>query len=72
MATEDLLPGDWKQVRARAKERWHALTDDDLKLVDGSRTMLASVLREKYGYNEEQAQTQVQQFVDQLAAPAQP
>ncbi len=69
MAKEDLLSVDWALLRPRVKERWHALTDEDLKLVAGSRTMLANVLCEKYGYTEEQAQKEIDQFVAHAAPP---
>lgn len=68
MANDDLLSKNWKSLRAPLKEHWHALTDDDLKLIAGSRATLASVLCEKYAYTDEQAQQQVDQFLTQLAA----
>ncbi len=69
MAKEDLLSGDWPRLRARIKEHWHALTDDDLALIAGSRTVLDSVLREKYGYTGQQAQKEIEQFLNQMIAP---
>ncbi len=69
MATEDLLSSNWKSLRARVKERWHALSDDDLAVIAGNRATLASMLCEKYAYTEEQAQKEVDQFLDQVTAP---
>ncbi len=71
MATDDTLPGNWKQTRARLKERWHALTDDDLNLVAGSRSVLASILCEKYAYTDAQAQQEVERFVNDLVSAPQ-
>ncbi len=68
MADQDFLSSNWKALRPRVKERWHALTDDDLALIAGSRVTLASVLCEKYAYTEQQAQKEVDQFVEQATA----
>jgi uncharacterized protein YjbJ (UPF0337 family) len=68
MANQDFLSGDWKSLRPRVKERWHALTDDDLELIAGSRATLASVLCERYAFTEQQAQKEVDQFLEQVAA----
>lgn len=67
MADQDVLSSQWKALRPRVRERWHALTDDDMALVAGNRATLASVLSEKYAYGEEQAQKEIQQFLDQVA-----
>ncbi len=67
MVNQDLLANQWKSLRPRIKERWHALTDDDLKLIAGDRTVLANVLCERYAYTEEQAQKQVDQFVSDVS-----
>ena len=69
MAQEDLLSGDWKQLRAHVKERWHTLSDDDLALIAGSRTMLMNILCEKYAYPEQQAQKEIDEFLKQVTAP---
>jgi uncharacterized protein YjbJ (UPF0337 family) len=68
MADQDFLSSNWKALRPRAKERWHALTDDDLALIAGSRATLASVLCERYAYTEQQAQKQVDEFLQQVTA----
>lgn len=70
MANQDLLADQWKSLRPRVKERWHALTDDDLKLISGDRTVLASILCERYAYTQEQAQKQVDQFLSDVAENA--
>lgn len=65
MANTDILSSNWKALRSRLREHWHALTDDDLTRIDGDRTVLASVLSERYTYSEEQAQTEIDQFLEQ-------
>lgn len=66
MANQDVLASNWKTIRPLLRERWHALSDDDLKMIAGNRATLASVLCEKYSYSEEQAQREVDQFLNQL------
>lgn len=68
MASTDMLSSNWKDLRPRLKEHWHALTDDDLALIDGNRAVLAGVLSERYAYSEEQAQTEIDQFLEQVGA----
>jgi len=53
--TDDILKGQWKQIRGKAKEWWGNLTDDDLDTIDGRREQLVGKLQEKYGYTKEKA-----------------
>lgn len=71
MSDQDLLASNWKSLRTRVKQQWHALTDEDLDLIGGNRATLVSVLTEKYAYTEEQAQKQVEEFLAQAAARTQ-
>lgn len=68
MSDQDLLASNWKSLRTRVKQQWHALTDADLELIGGNRATLVSVLTEKYAYTEEQAQKQVEEFLTQATA----
>lgn len=68
MANGDILSTKWKSMRPLLKEHWHALTDDDFKLIDGSKEVLVSVLCERYPYSEEKARMEVDQFLDQVQA----
>ncbi len=70
MMSNDAFSKEWKSLRPHVKERWHALTDDDLTLIDGSRTMLANVLQEKYAYTPEQAEKEIERFLDEVRSHA--
>ena len=37
---EDILKGQWKQIRGQIKEWWSVLTDDDLDKINGRRDRL--------------------------------
>ena len=56
---DEILKGQWKQVRGRAKEWWGKLTDDDLDKVEGKTERLVGVLQEKYGYAKEKAEDEI-------------
>lgn len=56
---EDILKGNWKQIRGRVKQWWGRLTDDDLDRIDGSVDVLAGRLQERYGYDREEAEREI-------------
>jgi len=60
----DTLKGQWKQLMGRAKDSWGKLTDDDLLRVEGHAQRLTGLVQERYGISREEAEAQVQQFID--------
>ncbi len=56
---EDIFKGKWKQFRGSVKQWWGKLTDDDLDKVAGSRDKLIGILQERYGYDRQQAEDEV-------------
>ena len=65
---DDILQGNWKQLKGWAKENWGELTDDELDQVEGRRERLAGKLQEKYGYTKQQAEDEINNFLDQAQA----
>ncbi len=63
---QDVLAGKWKQARGKVKQWWGRLTDDDLERISGRVDELIGVVQERYGYTREQAQNEVERFMDQL------
>jgi len=57
---QDILQGNWKQLRGRVKQWWGLLTDDDLDRIDGSVEELAGKLQERYGYHREEAEREIE------------
>ena len=55
----DQVQGNWKQFTGSAKARWGKLTDDDLAVIDGRREQLVGRLQERYGYQKEEADREV-------------
>ncbi len=62
---EDVLQGQWKQLRGKAKEWWGKLTDDDLDQVNGKRDQLVGKLQEKYGYTRDEANREIDTYLNE-------
>jgi uncharacterized protein YjbJ (UPF0337 family) len=55
----DILEGNWKEIRGGLKEWWGDLTDDDLTQIEGKRDRLVGTLQKRYGYAKERAEKEV-------------
>jgi uncharacterized protein YjbJ (UPF0337 family) len=47
---EDILKGQWQEIKGRIKEKWGKLTDNHLGEIEGKREILLGLLRTQYGY----------------------
>jgi uncharacterized protein YjbJ (UPF0337 family) len=63
---KDIFEGKWKQLRGQVRQRWGALTDDELDRAKGRRDQLVGLLQEKYGYAREEAEDEFDDFLDEL------
>jgi len=63
----DVLAGKWKQVQGEVKKQWGKLTDDDLMMVEGQKDKLVGLVQERYGYAREQAEREVDQFLQKYS-----
>jgi uncharacterized protein YjbJ (UPF0337 family) len=43
------IEGNWDQLKGRVKEKWGALTDDDLQRMEGKRDRLVGKIKEMTG-----------------------
>ena len=50
------IRGNWKQWRGKSKEKWRALTDDDLQTVVGQRDRMIGLLQDNCGFEKGQAE----------------
>jgi uncharacterized protein YjbJ (UPF0337 family) len=57
------LKGKWNQVKGEAKIQWGKLTDDDLDQVEGNAQKLAGRIQERYGYEKDRAEREVDDFL---------
>lgn len=60
----DILEGKWKQFRGEVKETWGELTDDEIDQISGKYDQLVGKLQEKYGYTREEAEDEVDDFLN--------
>jgi uncharacterized protein YjbJ (UPF0337 family) len=63
---EDILKGQWKQIRGKAKEWWGKLTDDDLDKIDGRYDQMVGKLQERYGYSKDKASSEIERRLREL------
>ena len=64
----DIVEGNWKQFKGKAKEQWGKLTDDDLDVIAGKRDQLAGRVQEAYGVSKDEADRQIERFAGTLDA----
>jgi len=67
---EDVLKGQWNQLKGRARQQWGKLTDDDVDKIKGSRDVLLGRIQEYYGRTREQAQREIDAWLADEPAPA--
>ena len=59
---EHTLKGDWNQLKGSVKQKWAALTDDDLLHIQGSRDKLVGKVQERYGHSKDEAERRVDEW----------
>ena len=68
----DVLMGSWRELRGKAKERWVKLTDDDLTKIEGHWDRLVGAIQKRYGYMREEAEHQIESFLERFQEKAEP
>lgn len=59
---KDIIEGNWKEIKGRAKEQWGKLTDDQLDVIAGRRDQLAGEIQQAYGISKDEAEKQIKDF----------
>lgn len=59
---EDVMKGNWHEMKGAVKERWGKLTDDDLTVISGHSEKLLGVLQTRYGYAKDKAEAEYNEF----------
>jgi uncharacterized protein YjbJ (UPF0337 family) len=66
----DKVEGNWKQMSGTIKQKWGKLTDNDLSIANGKREEFIGRLQERYGIARDEAERQLQDFLDANREPA--
>lgn len=61
---DQILKGNWKQLKGKVQETWGKLTDDEVEKIGGNFDQLVGKVQEKYGYKIEEAKGYINQFLD--------
>ena len=61
---EDVFGGLWKQLKGQVRQQWGKLTDDDLETIGGSKDEVIGRIQERYGWERERAEMEVNDFFD--------
>jgi uncharacterized protein YjbJ (UPF0337 family) len=64
----DIIKGKWLQLKGEVKNQWGKLTDDDLDRIEGNSDKLVGLLQERYGYQRDQAEKEVDQFLSRQSS----
>lgn len=54
----------WDQLKAKLKEKWNALTEDDIKRIKGRSEQLIAQLQERYHLDKAKAEAEFQAFIE--------
>tara|TARA_B100000949_G_C14154599_1_gene396337 strand:+ start:562 stop:756 length:195 start_codon:yes stop_codon:yes gene_type:complete len=60
---KDILEGKWTEIKGKIKQRWGALTDDDLKEIEGNHQEIYGKLKKRYGYTKEQIEEELEDII---------
>lgn len=63
---KDTIQGNWKQLKGKVQQQWGKLTDDDFDVIDGKRQELIGRVQERYGVARDQAEKDVDNFLNQM------
>ena len=59
---EDVLKGQWNQLKGKVREKWGKLTNDDLDQIQGRAQQLIGKIQERYGIAREEAERQLKEW----------
>lgn len=62
---KDIVKGQWKKIKGKLKQQWGKLTDDDITEMEGNYEELAGKIQKRYGYEREEAEKKLNEFLDE-------
>ena len=64
---EDIIKGNWKQVKGELQKQWGKLTDDMVDQAEGSRSKLVGIIQEQYGIERHEAEQRIEEVEKKVA-----
>ncbi|RDI43788.1 CsbD family protein [Aquicella lusitana] len=61
---KDIVKGHWKEIKGKLKQQWGKLTDDEIDTMQGTFEELEGKLQRHYGYQKEQAEREIEKFLE--------
>jgi uncharacterized protein YjbJ (UPF0337 family) len=61
---EDILKGQWNQLKGGLRKQWGRLTDDDIDQIKGERDILLGKLQEYYGRDRQDNERELESWLD--------
>lgn len=58
----DIVEGNWKKFKGKAKSHWGKLSDDRLDVIAGKRDQLRGEIQKAYGITKDEAEKQIKSF----------
>ncbi|GAB3095940.1 CsbD family protein [Aestuariicella hydrocarbonica] len=58
----DIVEGNWKKFKGKAKSNWGKLSDDRLDVIAGNRDQLRGEIQKAYGITKDEAEKQIKSF----------
>ncbi len=58
------MKGNWDQLKGLVQKKWGKLTNDDMSQIQGNKNLLIGKLEERYGYSKQQAEQEVNNFLN--------
>ena len=65
---DDIVQGQWKQLKGQVRQWWGKITDDDLEEIADRKDKLLGMLQERYGYSRERAEEEVNRRLGEFEA----
>ena len=59
----DIFKGKWMQMKGGLRSKWGKLTENDWTEIQGDTEKMIGKLQERYGYNREQAEKELNDFM---------
>lgn len=60
---KDIIQGHWTELKGKVRKHWNRFTDDEVGEMQGTAQELKGRLQKKYGYAEDEAQEEIDNFL---------